>query len=96
MKGQIFELMFYPFMAVTILFFFRFSSDGLISQIRASKTILEKSSSAIESSNLALLNCSPDHFLDVCDYSPSNGTYFVRRLATDGEFVKELIFAARE
>jgi len=94
MKGQIFELMFYPFMAVIILFFFSFSSDELISQIKASKTILEKSSAAIESSNLALLNCSLDHFLGVCDYSISNGTYFIRRLATDGEFVKELIFAA--
>jgi len=94
MKGQIFELMFYPFMAVILLFFFSFASSELISQIRVSKTILEKSSTAIEVSNLALLNCSLDHFLGVCDYSIINGTYFIRRLATDGEFVKELIFAA--
>ena len=96
MKGQMIELMFYPFMAAVLLFFFRFSSGELVSQIDASKTLLEQSSSAIELSNMALLNCSLDHFLGVCSHSVNNGTYFIRRLATDGEFVKELIFAGGE
>ena len=90
MKGQIFELMFYPFFAIMILQLFTFSAGELVSQIKATKAVLEQSSQAIENSNEVLLNRSIDHF--GVNHSPGAGSYFIKRLVTNGTAVKELIF----
>jgi len=92
-KGQIIELMFYPFMMVNLLLLFHFLSAGEIAEIESSRSVLESSDAAIASSNLVLLNCTPDHYLG-CVRNPGDGSYYIRRLATDGESVKELIFPA--
>jgi len=92
-KGQIIELMLYPFMMVNLLFMFYFLSAEEISEIESSRSVLESSDAAIASSNLMLLNCTPDHYLG-CIRDPGSGSYYIRRLATDGEGVKELIFPA--
>ena len=89
------ELMFYPFMASVLLTTYLFLAGEGISETMAAREILEASDSAIGSSNLVLLNCSIDHHL-MCVPEPGKGSYYIRRLATDGKTVKELIFPAAE
>ncbi|MBR9689288.1 MAG: hypothetical protein GOV01_00085 [Candidatus Altiarchaeota archaeon] len=92
MKGQIFELLFYPHIAVLLLFFFSFMTSELISETVTLKSVLAKSNSAIASSNLNLLNCTPDHHTGFCNTNTETGTYYIRRLVSDGTAIKELIF----
>lgn len=93
MKGQLMELMFYPLMAAVLLSTFAFLSREEASEVRVTRSVLDASDAAIEASNLVLLNCTPDHHLG-CVPPLGTGSYYVRRLDTDGETVKELIFPA--
>ncbi len=95
MRGQIFELLFYPFLALLLLSFFSFSTKQLISEINTLDYLFSHSSKTIETSNLLLLNRSLDHLLNVST-SPKKGNYNIKRLIicqkNDILTVKELIF----
>jgi hypothetical protein len=90
MEGQLFELMFYPHFAALLLWTFAFLSAEVTSELAASRGVLDSSAEAVDASNLALLNCTPDHFLGACNLTQGEG-WPVRRLVTDGASVKGLI-----
>ena len=95
MRGQIFELLFYPFLAILLLSFFSFSAGQLISEIKDADYIFSHSSKTIEESNLLILNRSLDHLLNNSEFA-EKGVYNIKRLViykkNDVLTVKELIF----
>ena len=95
MKGQIFELLFYPYLAILLLLFFSFASNQIISEINIFKVILTSSDGAVEASNLLILNRSLDHVFDELPLLMKE-KYMIKRLILHvGErdlTVKELIF----
>lgn len=82
-------------MAATLLLVFSFLSQEEISEVRATRSVLDASDAAIEASNRALLNCTPDHNAE-CVPELESSSYYIRRLVTDGHTIKELIFPAPE
>jgi hypothetical protein len=90
LKGQLIELMFYPVLAVTLFSYFYSTLANEVYEIKTLQETIEECSSALESSNLFMLNSTPFNVSGKCPVRriavvrTENGAYTLKELISPG------------